>query len=273
MTADRSQQRLVRALYRIGRALARIVIRHGLSAKDVQNIFKKAFVDVAREDYGINGRPTNKARVATLTGLTRVEVARLVDAPRPHDDPDAGSQHPLNRIVMRWVRDPAWHDTSGAPAVLPITGESPSFESLVADSGGDIAWQTLLKELERLAIVERQDERVTLKQHGFMPAKAEAEVIPMLGEDVASLLDTFDLNLQSQPDKRRYQRRVIFRGVDAEGIRLIQQFATSKGQRLLEELDAELAPHAGKGESRPNSISGLGIYVFDLDDEPDEVNE
>ena len=69
---------LANSLYQLLRPVARIAMRHGLTTRDFHDIAKKAFVDVAREAYGIGGRPTNKSRVATLTGLTRAEVARLV---------------------------------------------------------------------------------------------------------------------------------------------------------------------------------------------------
>ena len=40
---------------------------------------QEVYVDVARADYGIDGRPTNNSRVAMLTGLSRREVARVRD--------------------------------------------------------------------------------------------------------------------------------------------------------------------------------------------------
>ena len=264
MSADNAQQRLVRALYRIGRALARIVIRHGLSAKDVQNIFKKAFVDVAREDYGLNGRPTNKARVATLTGLTRVEVARLVEQGKPGSS-DYSSQHPLRKLVERWLCKAPWADPGGKPKALQITGGPDSFEALVADCGGDIAWQTLLKELVRMGVAQRSETQVKLLQHGFMPAGQGLEAISFMGEDVASLLSTFDWNLHDADGRKRFQRAANFVALDDAGWALLNQLAERDGQALLERIHEATGTHQLTDAERSSAMTGLGIYVYRVD--------
>ena len=266
MSADKAQQRLVRALYRIGRALARIVIQHGLSAKDVQNIFKKAFVDVAREDYGINGRPTNKARVATLTGLTRVEVARLVDAPTPGEHPH-NSQHPLRRVTEAWLQRPPWALANGEPQALDISGGRASFEGLVKACGGDIAWQTLLKELTRLGVVERSGDTVALIEHGFVPHDSDGSTLSIvLGEHVPGLLETINHNLKAAPGNKLFQRAVHFDDLDEAGWAKLQAIAKAQGQGLLESTHAELNEHRDTRAAKAGRSTGMGIYIYNIDD-------
>ena len=266
MTADRSQQRLVRALYRIGRALARIVIRHGLSAKDVQNIFKKAFVDVAREDYGINGRPTNKARVATLTGLTRVEVARLVEA-LPPGQQAYDSQHPLRRVVEKWLQDKPWASTRGDPKALPVQNADNSFSALVNACGGDIAWQTLLKELVRLGVVVRDGDTVELTQHGFIPTDIDGETVSIvLGEHVPGLLDTISHNLGAPAEQRRFQRAVHFDNLSEAGWAKLEKLAAESGQKLLETAHDALEDDRDTDAPRGRESKGMGIYIYRIDD-------
>lgn len=264
MPADSAQQRLVRALYRIGRALARIVIRHGLSAKDVQNIFRKAFVDVAREDYGINGRPTNKARVATLTGLTRVEVARLVDQQRP-GSAAYSSQHPLRKLVERWLHSAPWVGADGKPAVLAISDGDASFSALVADCGGDIAWQTLLKELVRMGVATRTETHVQLVQGGFMPAGAGLEALSFMGEDVASLLSTFDWNLHEADADKRFQRAANFVALDAAGWDKLNALAQQDGQALLQRVHDAVADHQITDAQSSSAMTGLGLYIYKVE--------
>lgn len=263
--ADR-QQRLVRALYRIGRALARIVIRHGLSAKDVQNIFKKAFVDVAREDYGINGRPTNKARVAALTGLTRVEVARLVDAAQPGQGA-YDSQHPLRRVTETWLQQAPWAKAPGQPKELDISSGDASFEHLVKACGGDIAWQTLLKELVRLGVVRRQCEQVALLSHGFIPHDSDGSTLSIvLGEHVPGLLETIDHNLSAEPGAKLFQRAVHFNDLDEAGWAKLQDIAKQHGQQLLESTHGELEQHRTAPVAKATQSTGMGIYIYRIDD-------
>lgn len=251
------------ALYRLFRPVARIGLRHGLAVHDVLEVLKCAYVDVAREDYGLRGRPTSKSRIATLTNLTRTEVARLVERDRQQLE-QAGTSHPLYRLVNRWLSDPQWQDGNGNPAVLEVDGEC-GFTSLVHDHGGDIPWQTLLRELERLGIAERTDKGIQLVKRGFVPASEdEAAGLPFIGEDAAALLDTMDHNLSAKQTQRRFQRKVVFSGLTEAGLRRLQERALAEGQALLESLDGELADHACPSEEEPDRLTGLGIYVFDL---------
>ena len=141
---------LANSLYQLLRPVARIAMRHGLTTRDFHDIAKKAFVDVAREAYGIGGRPTNKSRVAALTGLTRAEVARLVDLNGEGSDERLGGRHPLNRVVTHWLRGADWTDADGQPRELLVEGESGSFSALVRAVGCDLPWQTLLRELQQI---------------------------------------------------------------------------------------------------------------------------
>lgn len=251
------------ALYRLFRPVARIGLRHGLAIRDVVELLKCAYVDVAREEYGLRGRPTSKSRIATLANLTRTEVARLVDRERTTVD-QAGSSHPLHRLVDRWLSEPEWQDENGNAATLAIEGDN-GFTGLVHAHGGDIPWQTLLRELERLRIAERDGDQVRLLQRGFVPASDdEAAGLPFIGEDAAALLDTLDHNLQSSIEQRRFQRKVVFPGLSEAGLTALQERAASDGQQFLESLDKELGSHAATSDEQSDRLTGLGIYVFDL---------
>ena len=61
------------------RPIARVMLRAGISWRELSDVLKTTYVEVATEDFGIRGRPTNISRVAILTGLTRKEVRRLRD--------------------------------------------------------------------------------------------------------------------------------------------------------------------------------------------------
>lgn len=258
-----TQTKLGTALYRLFRPVARIGLRHGLGVRDVVEILKCAYVDVAREEYGLRGRPTSKARIATLTNLTRAEVAQLVARERGRLE-QAGSSHPLHRLVDRWLSEPKWQDQEGNAAVLEIEGDR-GFTGLVHAHGGDIPWQTLLRELERLRIAQREGDGVRLLQRGFVPADDDEEAaLPFIGEDAAALLDTLDHNLRNGGGERRFQRKVVFPGLSEAGLKALQNHAAVNGQRFLESLDAELEPHACSPGDQSGRLTGLGLYVFDL---------
>ena len=73
------QQPIKNACHHLLRPVVRMLLRSGITWKDFAELSKGVFVEVAREDYGLRGRPTNSSRVALLTGLSRREVARVRD--------------------------------------------------------------------------------------------------------------------------------------------------------------------------------------------------
>ena len=65
------------AAYRVlMQPLVRILVRHGVSYNEFNEVLKSVFVEVAERDFGIPGRKPSQSRVAILTGLTRKEVAK-----------------------------------------------------------------------------------------------------------------------------------------------------------------------------------------------------
>lgn len=261
---------LANALYAVLRPLARMAIRHGLTARDFHDIVKKAFVDIAREEYGLRGRPTNKARIATLSGLTRSEVSRLIELGEGVEAPALGTRHPLNRVVTRWLQPP-WSDARGEPRRLGAGEGAASFAELVRDVGCDLPYQTLLRELARLQVVAVEGDAVRLLKRAFVPGGGdEADRLPFLAENAGALLDTIDHNLRSAGADRRFERKVAFPGLDARGLQRLGQIAAQDGQQLLERINDELTPHAVSPERQNGAgrLTGLGIYLFDLNSVP-----
>ena len=254
---------LLQALYRILRPLARTAIRHGLTARDFEGIVRRAFVDTARAEFGIRGRPTNKARVATLTGLSRAEVGRVLAAPEPATAP-VGERHILNRLVTSWVNEAEWSKADGQPRALALEDGEGGFPALARAIGSDVPWQTLLRELERMGIAERCENGVRLRKRAFVPGgEDEGDRIPYLGENVAAHADTVEHNLVHGATAPRFERKLVFPGLDAEGVRKLQAALESEGQGWLERLNDMLSPHS-ENVADDRRMTGVGIYYFDM---------
>ena len=74
-----SSTALNRAVLRVLRALIRVLVRHGVALPAFVELAKRAYVDVALNDFAIPGRKPSVSRAAPLTGLTRKETQRMVD--------------------------------------------------------------------------------------------------------------------------------------------------------------------------------------------------
>ena len=80
---DKHQKPLVAAVLRLLRPLARILLRNGVSFSTFSDLAKWTYVDVAAREFGIEGRKQSTSRVSVITGLSRREVMRVRNLPRP----------------------------------------------------------------------------------------------------------------------------------------------------------------------------------------------
>ena len=58
------------------RPIVRLLLKSGVTWKEFADVAKTSFVEVATDEFGIRGRPTNVSRVAILTGINRHDISR-----------------------------------------------------------------------------------------------------------------------------------------------------------------------------------------------------
>ena len=85
---DKHLKPLFAAILRLLRPLVRILLRNGVSYSTFADYAKWVYVDVASKEFGIRGRKQSTSRVSVLTGLSRKEVMRVRQLPRPDDSLD-----------------------------------------------------------------------------------------------------------------------------------------------------------------------------------------
>ena len=267
-------QALAAAVERVLRPLFRILLRNHMSFKAFLDIAKRTYVDVAADEFGIPGKKQSVSRVALLSGLTRKEVQRLLEAPAA-DDAEAGERYNrAARVVAGWVRDSEFSDADGNPKTLTLQEDaSPgraSFGALVRRFSGDIPFRAVLDELLRVGVVEKVDENlIRLKTRAYVPESGDADKLNILGTDVSDLVSTIDHNLQHGSSDPFFQRKVMYDNVPVEALEEFRRLSGSQAQALLERLDKWLSQHdrdthsgtAGTGQVR----TGIGIYYFEED--------
>src|ERR1700681_2169746 len=70
--------------------LVHVLVRCGVTWKDFAELAKTAYVEVATEQFGKRGRPTNVSRTAVLIGLARREVRKQRERLRAKPHSGAG---------------------------------------------------------------------------------------------------------------------------------------------------------------------------------------
>jgi hypothetical protein len=141
-------------LAKILASLAHLLLRHGYGHGRLTKLAKIAFVDAARSIGTKSNTKANIARIAALTGLTRVEVSRILKADR---SALFGEDH-LNRatrVAVGWQTDKAYLDRKKRPRPLSFAAPKTGFAALVRKYSGDIPARAMLVEMMRLGLVTR----------------------------------------------------------------------------------------------------------------------
>ena len=197
------------ALRLLFRPIARIMLRAGVNWRELADVCKATYVEVATEDFGIRGRPTNVSRVAILTGLTRREVHRLRTLLEDESPEIFNRMNYATRVLSGWYQDEEFLDADGNPLPLTRSGESRSFEALCGKYSGDVAATTMLKELKYVgAVVEAADGTLTARMRYYMPMLMDPERMLSSGSVLEDLGYSVAYNLhRSDKDPGRFERR------------------------------------------------------------------
>jgi len=261
-------QLLLAAIGRMMRPLIRILLRNGISFQTFADIAKNQFVEVARSEFGIEGRKQSTSRIAVITGLTRKEVTRIFRLSFPGDQKAAERYNRASRVVSGWRRDGDFLDSEGTPAVLALSGRARTFQELVKRYSGDMPYRAVLDELVAQGVAQRQGKtRVRLMERAYLPKADAAMKLHILGTDTGYLIDTIGHNLRPGDSEPLLQRKVLYDNLPDEALLALRRRASKMGQAFLEKLDKifsgydrDVNPDAG---GRGRNTAGVGVYYFE----------
>jgi len=271
---DDPQPNLVRAFRLMLRPVVRLLLRGGVAWKDAAEALKTSFVEVATEDYGLHGRPTNISRVAILTGLSRREVGRLRKELESESTPEFGSMNSATRLLTGWHLDPDFLDESGKPLELAMDGEGPSFTALARRYGGDIAPVTLVRELTRCdAVVHLPGGRLRVLKRYFMPSPVDPTAVLRTGSVMQDLGNTVAHNLgRDENEPTRFEGRATNERMLGAHSKAFRAFLEREGQVFLERVDEWLAVHeASPSEQKKYRARRFGVGIYQIQDDTTEV--
>jgi hypothetical protein len=254
-----------RALLQLLRPVIRLLLELGVGYRAFAEAAKRVFVDVATQDYGLRGRPTNASRVTLLTGINRRDVSRLraALAAQPAAPPIEQSSI-LGRVLSGWHQDPDFLGAGGVPRDLPADGPA-SFATLLARYGGDIPETATAKELRRVGAVSvNADGTFKVRTRYYMPLALDDVALERYGSVVADLATSINHNFFEQdPQRRIFEGRAHHPRIDPAALEEFRTLIDERGERLLEEIDAWLIAHALPASvETPGLRLGVGLYLI-----------
>lgn len=131
-------------------------MRGGIGINELVRAAKRAYLRAAMQVVVRQDDRINISRLSVATGMTRKEVAALLGNSKDGWGVDAkkrGQQRAL-RVLNGWMTDPRFRNSSGHPDELRLRGSKNSFTLLVKLYAGDVTPKSVLRELERIEVVE-----------------------------------------------------------------------------------------------------------------------
>ena len=253
--------------------LVRILVRHGVSYNEFNEVLKNVFVEVAERDFGIPGRKPSQSRVAILTGLTRKEVAKqkaILDGDAELQD--ASNLNRVTKVLLGWHTDAEYTGPYGLPLELPFDpSEGVGITSLVRKYSGDMAPRAMLDELLRVggAVEKVAAGSFKVLTRAYVPESLHADAHENgSGESSKNFVATVEFNTEkSAPGAGRFER-VVFadNGLRIELLPSFDRLLRTKGQQLLVELDNWLSAQETSESVDDSDVTtiktGVGIYHF-----------
>jgi len=252
------------ALRHLLRPVVRILLRNGVTWAEFAEIGKEVFVEVARADYGIQRRPTNTARVALMTGLSRHEVTRvknvLTGVRRRADAPP----NRISQILTAWHTDKDFLAADGSPLVLPATGDRASITALMKRYAGNMPHGAVLKELEQLDLVEHTPTGFRVKARQYIRSAADPDLMRQAGIALHDHGTTIAHNLDAKrTEPPRFERMATQLALPTRHVRAFRDFLEIEGNAFLEKIDAWLTVRAAREKTRgPVVRTGVGVYLI-----------
>jgi len=248
--------------------VVRLLLKHGVSWSEFGELAKEAYVQAARDDYGIEGRPTNNSRVAMLTGLSRREVARVRDQLLDGKDSAAGVHgNQISRILTGWHVDPEFIDADGQPKDLQATGPSGSLASLLKRYAGDLPHGAIRKEMQQRGLIEELDDgRMRVLRRDFVYSELDPEIVRVFGIALHDHAATLEHNLDAdRPSARRFEAIANNDRITPRAFNAFRKLVETRGLEFLEDIDEWLAEHEieAREDTKADTVRlGVGVYLI-----------
>src|ERR1700730_17046620 len=117
-----STDHVLRSTHQWLKPLVHVLLSCGITWRDFAELSKSTYVEVATDNFGKRGRPTNVSRTSLLTGLVRRDVRkqRQILSRTPTTLPGYVTKASL--VLSAWHLTPKFLDKNRRPAILRMDG-------------------------------------------------------------------------------------------------------------------------------------------------------
>lgn len=258
---------LIELVVRVLRPLARILLRHGMSCLEFEEISRWVFVDVSlrESEFALQNRNRPfKSRAAILTGLSRKEVMRLADLPPPEERSAIPSRNRAVRVLAGWMTHDDYVDDDGTPRELPINKGARSFANLVRLYSGDVPHRAILDELVHSRLVEKlPNDRLRLTVDNSDHERIDDE-LRQAGTSLGALIATLERNQHRSDEDLLPQYHLAPVHVPEEMLSQMREYVRRETGTFTGRVEDYLHRHASTSATASDLRRvGIGVYYFE----------
>ena len=113
-----STDQILQSTHQWLKPLIHVLLSCGITWREFAELSRTTYVEVATENFGKRGRPTNVSRTAILTGLSRRDVRKQRQNLGAAPNTLPGYVTKASLVLSAWHLDPDFRDGKGRPAIL-----------------------------------------------------------------------------------------------------------------------------------------------------------
>ncbi|MFT6388848.1 MAG: hypothetical protein ACJAUP_002233 [Cellvibrionaceae bacterium] len=267
---------LTNGILLIMRPLVRLLLKRGIAFGAFSELVKKMYVDLADSEFSLPGKEQSIGRIATISGLTRKDVGRLLNEVKAPSIENINQNHNrAARVLTAWAREPEYNDEDGEPAELPLRGDN-SFTELVKRFSGDVAASSISDELIRIGAIETTTKnRVKLVKNAYIPPN-ESEKLAIGCQHISNLMNTVNHNIQLDDELPLFERSVAYNSIPKASREKMRATISELSEKYIKEFDKLVAKNDIRlnpqklRDSKKTCRIGVGLYYFEKNEGQDD---
>lgn len=267
---------LIAALRQLLRPLIKLMLVNGITFPFLSGLLKSLYVEVAREEFLLNGKPQTDSRISLLSGVHRKDVKRLGEESQLEYAPPATVSLGA-KLVAAWTSNAMYLDENGQHLPLPrqaSEGGARSFEGLVSSVSKDIRSRVILDEWLRIGIAHLDEmDRVCLNTDAFIPENGYEEKAYYFGQNLHDHIAAGAHNLLGQRPPF-LDRSVYYDKLTPASVAELSELSRKLGMEALVAVNkrAEILQKQDADKTDAVQRINFGVYYFGVEEkrQPDE---
>lgn len=258
---------LLATFKKVVKPLVRLFLEKGITYTLLLEELKQVFVEVASEEFKIDGKAQTDSRITLLTGVHRRDVNRFRNSTTKTPQLKANFSA---QLISQWLGNEKFLDEIGRPKRLARSNKvnsNDTFDGLVMSVSKDIRSRPVLDEWLRTNVVTLDDEGyVHLNSEAFIPNDDLEQNLFYLGMNVHDHLAAAVNNTLNNP--KMFERCVYFDNLTIGQIAELHEITNKAGMDYLKFLNQKSIEATKTDKPNTNASNetkyrmNTGVYFY-----------